>query len=62
MNPVPQFLNYSARYSWGGSGTIALLLVAIIFDYSSASRALLVGLPTTIVWYVFDPRLLANAD
>ncbi|PGF17846.1 hypothetical protein CP556_18230 [Natrinema sp. CBA1119] len=45
----------------GLSGTMALLLVAIIFDYPSVSRALLVGLLTTIVWYVFDPRLLANS-
>ncbi len=46
----------------GLSGTMALLLVAIIFDYPSVPRALLVGLLTTIVWYVFDPRLLADSD
>ncbi len=43
-------------------GTIALLLMAIIFDYPSVPRTLLVGLLATIVWYVFDPRLLANSD
>ncbi len=46
----------------GVSGTMAFLLVGMIFGSPSVSRALLFGLPTTIVWYVFDPRLLANAE